>query len=80
MIPWDYNLAFGTFQAGDDSSSVNASIDEPVNGSLDDRPMIGWIFSDERYTERYHELFEEFIQRWFTICRFDFPFCKSRTV
>ena len=66
MIPWDYNLAFGTFQAGDASSSVNAFIDEPVNGDLDDRPMIGWIFSDERYTERYHELFAEFIQRWFT--------------
>ena len=66
IIPWDYNLTFGTFQAGDASSSVNASIDEPVNGSLDDRPMIGWIFSDESYTERYHELFAEFIQRWFT--------------
>ncbi len=66
MIPWDYNLAFGTFQAGDAASSVNASIDEPVNGDLDDRPMIGWIFSDESYTEQYHALFTEFIQRWFS--------------
>ena len=66
MIPWDYNLAFGTFQAGDAASSVNTSIDEPVNGDLDDRPMIGWIFSDESYTEQYHALFTEFIQRWFS--------------
>ena len=66
MIPWDYNLAFGTFQAGDAASSVNTSIDEPVNGDLDDRPMIGWIFTDESYTEQYHALFTEFIQRWFS--------------
>jgi spore coat protein CotH len=62
MIPWDYNLAFGTFQGGDASSSVNASIDNPVSGgSVDDRPMLGWIFSDESYTQAYHELFSDFI-------------------
>lgn len=66
MIPWDYNLAFGTFQGGNAAASVNASIDEPVSGSLDDRPMVGWIFSNERDTERYHELFAEFIRRWFS--------------
>ena len=66
MIPWDYNLAFGTFQGGNASSSVNASIDNPLSGSsLDDRPMLGWIFSDEEYTEQYHELFSEFIGEWF---------------
>lgn len=67
MIPWDYNLAFGTFQGGDASSSVNASIDNPVSGgSVDDRPMLGWIFSDESYTQAYHELFSDFINRWFS--------------
>jgi len=65
MIPWDYNLAFGTFQGGDASSSVNSSIDNPVsNGSVDDRPMIGWIFSDEKYTDMYHETFSEFAEEW----------------
>lgn len=66
MIPWDYNLAFGTFQGGNASGSVNASIDSPVSGSLDDRPMVGWIFSDESYTAQYHELFSEFLEKWFT--------------
>jgi len=67
MIPWDYNLAFGTFQGGNASSTVNTSIDSPVSGgSVDDRPMVGWIFSDEEYTEQYHELFAEFIEKWFT--------------
>ena len=67
MIPWDYNLAFGTFQSGDAEGSVNESIDEPVSrGDVDDRPMVGWIFSDEKYTEEYHALFAEFLDRWFS--------------
>ncbi len=67
MIPWDYNLAFGSFQGGNADSSVNADIDNPVSGgSADDRPMVGWIFSDEKYTQEYHELFSEFVERWFS--------------
>ena len=47
MIPWDYNLAFGSFQSQDASSQVNAPIDTPVSGgSLEDRPMVAWIFAD----------------------------------
>ena len=67
MIPWDYNLAFGTFSGGNGSSSINASIDNPLSGgNVDDRPMIGWIFSSEEYTDAYHELFSEFIDEWFS--------------
>lgn len=45
--------------------SYNSSIDEPVSGgSVDDRPMVGWIFSKEEYTQQYHELFSEFIEKW----------------
>ena len=66
MIPWVYNLAFGTFQGGNASGSVNASIDSPVSGSVDDRPMVGWIFSDDSYTEKYHELFADFLEKWFS--------------
>jgi len=61
MIPWDYNLAYGSFMGGANSSSVNDPIDTPVSGGMDDRPMVGWIFSDEKYTEQYHKLFNEFI-------------------
>lgn len=67
MIPWDYNLAFGTFQGNDASGTVNTSIDSPVSdGSVDDRPMVGWIFSSEEYTAAYHELFSEFINTYFS--------------
>ena len=62
MIPWDYNLAFGTFQGGSGQSTVNTPIDAPVSGgSGEDRPMWSWILSDETYTEMYHQYFAEFL-------------------
>ena len=65
MIPWDYNLAFGTFQSNDADSAVNDDID----AVLSDRPMQAWIFSDEAYTAEYHALFAEFLETvdWGTI-------------
>lgn len=62
MIPWDYNLAFGTFTASDASGTVNTPIDRPVsNGSGEDRPMWNWILSNESYTKLYHQYFAEFL-------------------
>ncbi len=62
MIPWDYNLAFGTFQGGSAQSTVNTPIDAPVSGGTgEDRPMWSWILSDESYTELYHQYFGEFL-------------------
>ena len=65
MIPWDYNLAYGTFQSSNAASSVNAPIDSPVSGSANDRPMVDWIFSDESYTKLYHEYYNAFVAQFF---------------
>lgn len=67
MIPWDYNLAFGGFEARSDATSlVNYPIDTPVSGGdAQDRPMIAWIFANEEYTEMYHAYFDEFISTYF---------------
>lgn len=63
IIPWDYNLAFGGMGAGGDASStVNSPIDSPVSsGSVSDRPLISWIFSDEEALQQYHETYSQFI-------------------
>ena len=61
MIPWDYNLAYGTFQGGNAASSVNRDILSPVTGGMDDRPMLRWIFESEAYTDQYKAYYEEFI-------------------
>ena len=67
MIPWDYNLAFGSFQSNTDASGlVNYPIDTPVSGgTIDSRPMLAWIFADEAYTELYHQYFTEFMAQFF---------------
>ena len=63
MIPWDYNLAFGTFQGSDATDTVNDPIDTPMSvSSADERPMWGWIMSSEEYTQMYHEYFAEFLE------------------
>ena len=62
MIPWDYNLAFGTFLGGNAQSTVNTPIDSPVDrGSGEDRPMWHWIAAGEEYTELYHQYFADFL-------------------
>ncbi len=62
MIPWDYNLAFGSFQGGNAQSAVNTPIDSPVSGGeASDRPMWNWIAADETYTAQYHQYYEEFL-------------------
>ena len=61
MIPWDYNLAFGTFQGGNAASMVNDDIDSPLSVTGTDRPMIDWIFDSEEYTALYHTYFQEFL-------------------
>ena len=62
MIPWDYNLAYGSFQSTNATSQINSPIDTPVsNSSGNDRPMIDWILNSESYTEVYHQYFAEFL-------------------
>ena len=61
MIPWDYNLAFGTFQSNRAADAVNDDIDSPLSVTGNDRPMIDWIFRSEAYTELYHQYFREFL-------------------
>lgn len=67
MIPWDYNLAFGGFDsAGGATNLVNYPIDSPVSGgNAEERPMLAWIFTNEEYTELYHQCFAEFISEYF---------------
>lgn len=58
MIPWDYNLSFGTFQGNNASSAVNDDIDTV----LSDRPMQAWIFSQDIYSQMYFDLYEEMVE------------------
>ncbi len=42
---------------------VNYPIDSPLlSGSIDDKPMISWIFNNEEYLEKYHEVYAEYAE------------------
>ncbi|MDL2261128.1 CotH kinase family protein [Methanimicrococcus sp. OttesenSCG-928-J09] len=72
ILPWDFNLAFGAFQGGDASSSVNFPIDTPVSGvSLEDRPLIGVLLENETYKETYHVYLSEIIDGYFNSGYYD---------
>ncbi len=67
MLPWDYNLSFVAFQTNYSTEEmINFPIDTPVSsGTVEQRPMLAWIFSSEEYTAMYHELYQEFIDELF---------------
>lgn len=67
MIPWDYNLAFGGFMSESDATTlINYPIDTPASGgTIDSRPMLSWIFADEKYTQLYHQYFAELLSNYF---------------
>lgn len=73
MLPWDYNLAFGSFQNNASATElVNFPIDTPVSGGdISSLPMLAWIFSNDSYTRLYHEYFARFISQYFDSGSFD---------
>jgi spore coat protein CotH len=85
MIPWDYNLAFGTFgggvgagQSGGAAELVNYPIDTPVSGAeLSERPMLGKLLENAEYLALYHQYFDEFISEYFESGKFAEEYDKA---
>ncbi|AFA46928.1 CotH kinase family protein [Acetobacterium woodii] len=79
IIAWDYNLAFSNFAgigggvatattASTDEATtlVNYPIDTPVSGTtMEERPLLNELLSNDEYRERYHQYFQEFISGYF---------------
>ncbi|MDE6088788.1 MAG: CotH kinase family protein, partial [Oscillospiraceae bacterium] len=60
MIPWDYNLAFGTNQCKNSSEAVNYAIDTVFSGvTAEERPIIGKLLENEEYFQKYHEYLQK---------------------
>ncbi len=72
ILPWDFNLAFAGFQAGDASAAVNFPVDTPVSDAeLSERPLIGKLLEAGEYKEQYHEMLKEIAERYFKSGLFD---------
>ena len=87
MIPWDYNLAFGTFGGMDgrnnyslDSATqyVNYPIDTPLAGSsMEQRPMVGKLLANEEAKGQYHEALRQLVDGYFKSGDFEREFNKT---
>lgn len=69
MLPWDYNLAFGTYALGraelpDDAGTyVNLPVDTPAAPEvLAERPLFTNLMAHGDYRERYHGYLDELVQ------------------
>ncbi len=78
MLPWDYNLAFGTYSLGmpdpinDAALYVNYPINTPAAGEImTKRPLYHNLMKHRSYYDRYHVLFDTFIRDYFESGYFD---------
>ena len=72
ILPWDYNLAFGTYSLGmpapinDSTLYVNYPINTPASGEImRNRPLYHNIMKNDEYYAQYHEYFDYLIESYF---------------
>lgn len=78
MLPWDYNLAFGTYALGmsdpirDPNVLINYPIDTPAEGSImRQRPLYHELMKEDALFAQYHSLFSSFLADYFDRGRFE---------
>jgi spore coat protein CotH len=70
ILPWDLNMAFGTFNSGLSSDQlINFYIDEPTSGAVADRPLVARLLSYQPYMDKYHGYLEELLDGAFSVDR-----------
>ncbi len=72
VIPWDYNLAFGTYALGmtdpirDPNIIINYPIDTPAEGEyMLNRPLYHNLMKNSEYFARYHAYFYALVSEYF---------------
>jgi spore coat protein CotH len=65
VIPWDLNMAFGTFGMGPNRGgvgNVDLYIDEPTTGPFTERPLVTRLLEHKPYLEKYHQYLEQLLK------------------
>lgn len=60
ILPWDYNLSFGTFGSSA-TGAINFPIDNPTTATLTDRPLINSWLQNDAYKQQYHKYLTEIV-------------------
>ena len=71
ILPWDYNLAFGTYALGmtdpirDPGVLLNWPINTPARGeTMRNRPLYHNLMKNDEYFARYHAYFDQFLAEY----------------
>jgi len=68
VIPWDLNMAFGTFNYGlDRDQLINYYVDEPTGGTMAERPLVQRLLAHKPYLDAYHGYLQELLDGPFNI-------------
>ena len=68
ILPWDLNMAFGTFNYGLDRDQLfNYYIDEPTGGPVAERPLVARLLAYQPYLDTYHGYLEELLDGPFSV-------------
>ena len=79
LLPWDYNLSYGTFVSAvtnevleNATDIVNYGIDTPLLCTDEEsRPMWTWIVNDEFYLDRYHDALDTLVSDYYESGKFE---------
>ncbi len=64
ILPWDFNLSFGTFQMNSGQDVVNFPIDEPVTDTMENSPLIAKLLEVDEYKELYHSYLNQIVEEY----------------
>ena len=77
ILPWDYNLSFGTYALGmtdpvkDPNILINYPINTPAEGEVMlNRPLYHNLMKHDEYFARYHAYFDKLLSEYFESGRF----------
>ena len=78
ILPWDYNLSFGTYALGmtdpirDPNVLINWPVNTPARGeTMLERPLYHNLMKDDSCFARYHACFDRFLAEYFENGRYE---------
>ena len=78
ILPWDYNLAFGTYALGmtdpirDPDVLINWPVNTPARGeTMLNRPLYHNLMKNNQYFARYHAYFDQLLTAYFESGRYE---------
>ena len=78
ILPWDYNLAFGTYALGmtepikDPNVLINWPVNTPASGeTMRNRPLYHNLMKNDAYFARYHACLDQLLTEYFESGRYE---------